>query len=456
MMMLKRKYTFAVYTVFILLSLLNLKSCTNRLPGDQPNIVWIVSEDNSKQYLNIYDAHGVATPNIDHLASMGIQFNNTNSNAPVCSVARSTLISSCYAPRIGAQFHRKYKEVPMPDGLRMFPAYLRDAGYYTSNNAKEDYNIVKTDDVWDESSKKASWRNRKEGQPFFHVQNIGTTHEGQLHFTKDQMNALNTITNPDTVFVPPYHPDTEIFRYSYASYYDKMVTMDKEVGEIVKALDEDGLLENTIIFYYGDNGGILPGSKGYLKEQGVDVPLVVYIPEKYSSLSPLKPGSKTDGFVSFVDFGATVLNLAGVEIPEQMDGKPFLGRDITLKSLANRDEAYSYADRFDEKYDLVRALQKGKYKYIRNFQPFNIDGLQNNYRYHMLAYREWRKLYEEGELNESQSRFFRPKPVEELYDLESDPYELVNLASDPEFSSQLEMMRKALNNKMLQMPDLSL
>lgn len=344
----------------------------------------------------------------------------------------------------------------MPDGLRMFPAYLRDAGYFTTNNAKEDYNIIKTDDVWDISSKKASWRKRAEGQPFFHVQNIGTTHESSLHFTAEQMANQATKTSPDDVFIPPYHPDTELFRYTYARYHDRITEMDAQLGKIVDELRKDDLLDETFIFYYGDHGGVLPGSKGYLKETGLKVPLVIYVPEKYKHLVSEDPGSKVDGFISFVDFGATVLNLAGVDVPEEMDGKPFIGPGVNSEDVAKRDESYSYADRFDEKYDFVRALRVGKYKYIRNFQPFNIDGLQNNYRYKMLAYQEWRDMFEKGELNEAQSAFFETKAVEELYDLEADPYEVNNLAEESMHAEVLLKMRNRLREKMTQLPDLSL
>jgi len=439
----------------LLAGLLLLPSCAQNQEKEQPNIVWITSEDNSSHFLKLYDEHGAAAPSIEFLASHGLQFTNAFSNAPVCSVARSTLISSCYAPRIGAQYHRKAQRVPEPEGLRMFPAYLRDAGYFTTNNAKEDYNIIKTDDVWDISSKKATWKKRAEGQPFFHVQNIGTTHESRLHFTAEQMAKQATKTNPDSVFIPPYHPNTDLFRYTYARYHDRIMEMDTQLGKIIEDLRKDDLLDETFIFYYGDHGGVLPGSKGYLKEAGLKVPFVVYVPEKYKHMVREAPGSEMNGFVSFIDFGATVLQLAGVEVPEDMDGKPFLGPGIKSKDVEKRDETYSYADRFDEKYDLVRALRVGKYKYIRNYQPFNMDGLQNNYRYRMLAYQEWRELYEKGELNDAQSAFFRTKAVEELYNLEADPYEVNNLAGESDHAEILEKMRSRLREKITDMPDLS-
>ncbi|WP_366183771.1 sulfatase [Flavobacterium ovatum] len=423
--------------------------------AQQPNIVWIVSEDNSKHYMKLFDEHGVATPNVESLAKDGIVFDRAFSNAAVCSAARSTLILSTFGPKMATHYHRAEGKVTLVNGQDMFPAFLRKAGYYTANNAKEDYNIKKPEDVWDDSSKKASWTNRKTGQPFFYVYNIETTHEGRMHFTKETMNSTKTITNPATVFVQPNHPQTELFKYSNAYYRDKIVQMDTEVGEVIEKLKKDGLYDNTIIFYYGDHGGVLPQSKGYLNETGLHVPLVVHVPEKYKNLSPLASGTRTNAFVSFVDFGATVLNLAGVEIPKVMDGKPFLGKNITTKTLDKKDETFGYADRFDEKYDMVRSVRKGNLKYIRNFEPFNVNGLMNEYRYKQLAYQEWETLYKQGKLNKDQSKFFEIKAVEELYDVVKDPFELHNLASLPEHKSDLKKMRKDLNCWMESMPDLS-
>ncbi|MCK5468059.1 MAG: sulfatase-like hydrolase/transferase, partial [Cyclobacteriaceae bacterium] len=208
-------------------------------------------------------------------------------------------------------------------------------------------------------------------------------------------------------------------------------------------------------FYYGDHGGVLPGSKGFVYETGLHVPLVVYIPPKYKHLAEAEIGSKNGGFVSFVDFGATVLNLAGVEIPKEMDGKPFLGKNIKAEEVESRDETYSYADRHDEKYDMVRAVRKGKYKYIRNYQPFNYDGLRNNYRYKQLAYREWLTMYENGELNDTQAQFFRSREPESLFDVEADPYETKNLANDPDYADLLKETRGKLFDWEKQLPDLS-
>jgi len=405
--------------------------------------------------MKLFDDNGVETPHIAELAAHGVKFTRAFSNAPVCSVARSTLITGCYGPRTGAQFHRKIKPVPLPEGVRMFPAYLREAGYYTSNSHKEDYNYLKDAGAWDESSKEATYRNREGRQPFFHVQNWTITHESSLHFSKEDMYANETITDLNSFDVQPNHPQTDLFRYTNARYRDSIQKMDKEIGLFVQQLEDDGLLDQTFIFYFGDHGGVLPGSKGYVYETGLHVPLVVYIPDAYKDLVDFERGTSNSGFVSFVDFGPTVLNLAGIEIPEGVDGTPFLGGEVRSADVSSRDETFSYADRFDEKYDLVRAVRKGKYKYIRSYQPRNFDGLRNNYRYKQLAYAEWADLYERGALNEDQSFFFKDLAPELLFDVESDPFEMRNLAGDLSRDSVLKEMRMTLDSWLLTMPDLS-
>ncbi|WP_153558322.1 sulfatase-like hydrolase/transferase [Roseimaritima sediminicola] len=423
---------------------------------ERPNIVWLVSEDNSARWLRLYDPQGAPMPNIERLAADGLVFNHAFSNAPVCSTARSTIISGCYAPRIGAQYHRKQQTVPMPDDLRMFPYYLRQAGYHTTNNSKEDYNFhpAERDGVWDKSSRQATYRDRQPGQPFFHVQNFGTTHEGGLHFPAGD---LDRPTETDQASVQPfaYHPDTDLFRYTYARYLDHHRKLDQQIGVFLDQLQQDGLLDDTIIFYYGDHGGVLPRGKGYAYNSGLQVPMVVHIPERWQHLAPAPAGSRIDGFVEFVDLSATALNLAGLPIPERLDGEPFLGPGVSLEQLNRRDVAFGYADRFDEKGDLVRTLRKGRFVYVRSYQPFNIDGLFNEYRYRMLAYQQWRELYRKGQLNEAQSQFFRPRPAEALFDLQNDPDEVHNLADDPEHAETLAELRAMLQRRVRSMPDLS-
>ncbi|SHK67996.1 Arylsulfatase A [Reichenbachiella agariperforans] len=420
-----------------------------------PNIVWIVSEDNSKHYMRLFDENGIETPHIEKLASQGVRFDRAFSNGAVCSVARSAIISGCYGPRTLTNYHRNIQAAPMPDSLRMFPHYLREAGYYTANNAKEDYNFIKGDSVWDESSNKASWRNRQSGHPFFYVHNIGTTHESRLHFTAEEMQNNATQTKLDDYQVQPNHPDDSVFRYTNAYYRDKIQQMDEQVGEVIAQLKQDDLLDSTIIFYYGDHGGVLPGSKGYIYETGLHVPMVAYIPPAYKHLSAWAPGSATEAFVSFIDLAPTVLRLAGLPTPSRMDGKPFLGQGLTKNKLEQRNTTYGYADRFDEKYDQVRSIRVGPYKYIRNYQPYNFDGLLNNYRYKQLAYQDWQDKHHSHQLNEVQSAFFESRPPEMLFDVEADPYETNNLADDPSFAPTLVALRKKLNTWVTHMPDLS-
>jgi len=219
----------------------------------RPNIVWLTSEDNSIHYMDLYREGGAATPNIAKLAEHGLVFENAFSNAPVCSVARTTLLTGAYGPRIGAQYHRHAKRVPMPEGGRMYPWYLQQVGYYTTNNSKTDYNAI-VSGGWDESSNKATWRNRKPGQPFFHVQNTTLTHESSLHFSAEEMATVENETPSDSVTPFPYHPDTPTFRYTQARYHDRHKQMDAYHGDYIRMLEEDGVLDDTFIFYYGDHG----------------------------------------------------------------------------------------------------------------------------------------------------------------------------------------------------------
>jgi Arylsulfatase A and related enzymes len=419
--------------------------------AERPNILWIVSEDNSPDYLRLYADGGAAMPNVERLATEGLVFTRAFANSPVCSTSRSTIITGSYAPRIGAMHHRRSKHATMPEGLRMFPWYLRQAGYYTSNNYKTDYNLRDTE-MWDESSPRATWRNRRENQPFFHVQNFATTHESSLHFTAEEM-ATDTVDRSGIV-VPPYLPDTPVTRYTKARYLARHRLLDERIGKVLAQLEADGLADDTIVFYYGDHGGVMPRSKGYLYESGLRVPLVVYAPPKWRHLLPASPGSRVTGFVGLIDLAPTMLKLAGLEPPAAMDGKPFLGAGVSAEELARRDEHFSAADRFDEKYDLVRALRKGRFKYLRNYQPFNPDGLHNDYRFRQPAYAEWRELYRAGQLDDVQRAFFEPRAPELLFDLENDPHETRNLAGDPAYADVLNDLRARLAAWVKGMPDL--
>ena len=422
----------------------------------RPNVVFLVSEDNSIHYLKLY-GYGASTPSIEALAKDGLTFNHAFSNSPVCSVARSTLATAMLAPRGGFQYHRKSAMAKLPPGYKPWSAMLRKAGYFATNQRKTDYNFVHDmKELWDKGPANAAWRARPgKDTPFFHMQSFAQSHESSLHFPQSVMDNQKTVHDPVKVKLAPYFPDTPTFRYTHARYLDRMQVIDQQVGGVVKKLEEDGLLEDTFIFYFGDHGGVLPRGKGYACESGLHVPLVVRIPANFKHLVDHKRGSRTDGFVSFIDFGPTVLHLAGLKPNPLTDGKAFLGKGISARDLAGRDETFGYADRFDEKYDLVRFMRKGKYTYIRNLQGFYPDALQNNYRYKMLAYTEWRELYKAGKLNAAQSQFHQRRPAEQLFDVEADPHEINNLSENPKYAKVLSQLREGMKKKLRQINDLS-
>jgi arylsulfatase A-like enzyme len=394
-------------------------------------------------------------PNVERLAEKGLTFEAAYANSPVCSAARTTLLLGCYGPRVSTHYHRALTKAALAEPLKPYPLYFREAGYYTANCSKTDYNIVESAAIWDESSTRASYRNREAGQPFFQVWNLHETHESRTHATFDKKADAAYISKPEQMTVFPYHPDTELFRKLYAHYLDQHREADRQMGRFLDHLAADGLMDDTIVFVFGDHGGVLPRSKGYSYESGLRVPLVVSVPQNWQHLFPAPAGSRIQGCVSFVDFAATVMKLAGLEPPEHMDGTPFLGAGITLKEVNQRDTVIGYSDRFDEKMDMVRTLRKGRYKYIRNYQPYYPDGVFNAYRYKQACYREWFRLAEAGALNEVQRAFFERRAPEALYDLESNPHETVNLAQHPAYRAIAESMRVELREALQAMPDLS-
>ncbi len=431
---------------------------TESLP--RPNIVCVVSEDNTAEYMSLFKAgRGTKSPAIEQLAAEGVIFENCYSNAPVSSAARSSLISGCYGPRMASHYHRYEKLVDMADGMRMFPAYLRDAGYYTVNNAKTDYNIILGDDVWDVSSRKGTWRNRAEGQPFYYVYNMGDTHEGQMIKSEEKLRAeVGDYMPSEGVHLQPNFPDTELFRLCYRFYCKRIEQMDAKVAKVMAELEKDGLLDNTIVLYYGDNGGIMPNSKGYLTEMGLNVPLVIRVPEKYKHLMDVKAGSRDKRFVSFIDLAPTILSMAGVDVPKDMDGKSVWakGRKRGSNGVDKGALLFGYADRMGEKYDMVRTVRRGNFKYVRSFMPFNYDALTNAYRAAMPTYLELYEMYRKGELNEVQSQFFEPKRAEMLYDLSSDPYEVRDLSQDKTYAKELKELREEMNDWMEDNNDMGL
>ena len=408
---------------------------------NRPNILWVVSEDTSP-LLGCYGDGFANTPNLDRLASEGVLYENAFANAPVCAPARCTIITGMYASSLGT-LHMRSRH-PTPDSVRFFPQLLRAAGYYCANNAKEDYNARKPHGTWDESSRKAHYRNRAPGQPFFSVFNYGASHESCIFGDPG-----NLTHDPGEVSLPPYHPDLPEVRHDWAEYYDAIQRMDDQIGRRLEELEESGLAENTIVFYYGDHGGVLARSKRYLFDSGTRVPMIVRFPEKWRHLAPAPPGSRVNRPVSFVDLAPTVLSLAGVEIPDYIQGEAFLGG----QAAKPREFVHLYRGRMDERYDMMRAVRGRRFLYIRNYMPHRIYGQHLNYLWRAQSTRAWERAYREGRCNETQSRFWEPKPPEELYDCDADPYNVHNLAGDPEHRATLERMRQAETEHILSVRD---
>lgn len=428
--------------------------------GERPNILWVSAEDYSPD-LGCYGSSYAVTPNIDRLASQGVRYTAAFATTPVCAPSRSTIITGVYAPSAGTH-QMRCRGVPAPE-IRCFTEYLRQAGYYCTNNSKTDYQFEPPPTAWDESSNRAHWRGREPGQPFFSVFNFTISHESQIRNHTPQMEARIAELgaqrhDPDRAVLPPYYPDTPIVRRDWARYHDIGTLMDRQVGEVLDALEKDGLAEETIVFFWADHGRGLPRGKRWVYDSGTHVPLIVRVPEKlqaiaYRNRARPAPGSTSSELVSFVDFAPTLLALAGLKPPAHMQGRRFLGREVEPAPryvFANRD-------RMDEAYDLIRSARDERYLYVRNFMPHMPADQDNAYMNEMPAMQEMRRLYYAGELKGPQLQYFRQvKPVEELYDTREDPHQIHNLAGRPELAERLLRMREALLEWMRRTGDIGL
>lgn len=429
---------------------------TSSKPVGKPNILWITCEDMSP-VIGCYGDKFAVTPTLDRLARDGVRYTQVFAAACVCTPARSTLITGMYASSLGSQHLRG--PINPPVHVRCYSEHLRKAGYYCTNNVKEDYNFKAPPGSWDESSAKAHWRNRKSDQPFFAVFNIMHTHQGQIRlpnaeFAKRTARLKPTDRHdPATIPLPPYYPDTPLVRKDMARFYDLVTAMDYEVADRLKEIEEAGVADNTIVFFYSDHGSGMPRHKRALYDSGLHVPMIVRFPEKYQQLSPAQPGGTTDRLVSFVDFGPTVLSLAGVNVPANMQGHAFLGPQDTKP----RGYVFALRDRVDECFELSRAVRDRRWKYIRNFMPHRPYLQLSDYSEPAATVKELRRLNAEGKLVGHQKAYMQPtKPAEELYDLEKDPIELDNLAGSPEHQEVLARMRGVLRDWMLQTRDTAL
>ncbi|MDB4385315.1 sulfatase-like hydrolase/transferase [Opitutaceae bacterium] len=412
--------------------------------ADRPNILWITSEDNSSDYIGAFgDPHGM-TPTIDRLAKEGVAYDNAYSNAAVCGPARTTLILGMYPPSVGGEHMRS--QAPLPSHIKIYPQYLSEAGYYCTNNSKQDYNIAQDTPGWADSSKTAHWKNRPEGKPFFAIFNTTVTHESALHPKK--YDAKFGVP-PADVRVPAYIPDTQEARERIATYYSRINDMDNFVAAKLQELEDAGLADDTIVFYYSDHGGIMPRSKRFVYDSGTHVPLVVRFPEKWAHLSPHAAGSRTDEVVGFIDFAPTLLSLVGAKIPAHLQGRAFLGK----KRGPAPEYAYNFRARADERIDFKRGVTDGEFNYIRNYLAYLPSGQHVNYIWENPVTGEWEDLFRAGKTNAAQSAFFEPAPLEELFDLANDPDEVNNLATDPKYRDVLVRMRQANRDHMMRIRD---
>ncbi|MFH1716118.1 MAG: sulfatase [Planctomycetota bacterium] len=416
-------------------------------PENRPNILWILSEDISPE-LSCYGAQLVQTPNLDRLAGQGIRFTNAFTTAPVCSASRSAMITGMFQTTIGAHNHRSHRDdgYTLPEPVRLITEYFREAGYFTANvktaapgvsgSGKTDFNF-KFKNAFDGSD----WNQRKAGQPFFAQLSISMTHRG-AHW-KNVREMLDNPVDPDKVKLPPYYPDHPVARDDWATYLDSIQVMDQYIGKILKRLDDEGLADNTVVIFIGDHGRCHVRGKQWLYDGGIHIPLLVRWPGK------LRAGQVCDDLVSAIDISATILRIAGVELPKHIEGKVFLEPDGSglWKSVANHEHIIAARDRCDETVDRIRCVRTKRYKYIRNFMPERPYTQANAYKetsYPMLNL--MKELHAQGKLTPVQELFMVPrKPDEELYDLRNDPYEVNNLAASPEHQQTLKEMRDILD-----------
>lgn len=407
----------------------------------RPNILWFIADDASPR-LGAYGDPVARTPTIDRLATDGVVFRTVYADAPVCAPSRFTLITGLHSASAGPAHHMR-ATATLPASVRAWPELLRQAGYYTVNNAKTDYNAdIDLAATWDDSSPAAHWRNRPAGAPFFAQFTTLTTHEAGIFAARPGPTPL------DAVSIPPFYPDTPTTRTDAAQHYDRLAQMDGELAARLAELDADGLAEDTIVFVFSDNGGVLPWSKRFANDRGLRVPLIVRIPEKWSHLAPARPGSVVDVPVAFADFAPTALALAGVAAPKHMQGSRFLGR-----SRRQRTYAFGQRSRMDERYDLQRTVRDERWVYVRNYMPHRPYGQHVAFMWNQRGYREWEAFHRDGTLTPLQDRFWTEKPAEELYDVRADPDELVNLAGDSRRRRVLRRLRRALDAHLVAIND---
>lgn len=440
------------FLIILTASTQNLRSQTTTQA--KPNILCLVLEDTSPYQFGCYGNKSIQTPAIDALAKNGIRYTNASANAPHCSPARSTLITGCYATTYGMDIHRE--EYITPDNI-FYPTFLRDAGYFCTNNDKTDYNTtVDHDKLWNESGKKASYNSnkRKPGQPFFSVFNTSATHMGLVRTitTEGRPDFKASGIDVDKLFIPPHVPDFPETRSDEAYKLKAAQESDGWVKAHLDDLKSKGLADNTIVFFFSDHGGCMPRGKGYPFESGLRIALVVYIPPAWQKKLNIKEGIVESKNVGFVDFAPTFLSLIGEKTPAHMQGKAFLG---PYEAAARKLQYGFRSNQENYHYDPCRTVTDGKLKYIRNYLPHKPFCLRNLYQSGMPANMAWDREVLSGNCkNEDWLTEYKPKETEMLFDLEKDPWELNNLAGKPEYKEKLAFFRAEVSKHIRSSKDL--
>jgi len=443
---------FPIFALYLFLLCVGFASAVSSISyaGDRPNILWLSTEDIGP-HLGCYGDPDADTPQLDAFAGRGLRFDLSWSNYPVCAPARTTIITGMYPAATGGGNMRS--EVRFPENLKFFPQYLREAGYYCTNNSKTDYNHPEPGRVWDVSSNKAHYRSREDGQPFFAVFNYTGTHESKI-----RKRPHTQVIDPASVHLPKYHPDCPESRQDWAQYHDNITKMDGWFAKHLADLESAGLSENTIVIFFGDHGSGMPRGKRYPGDSGQRVPMIVHVPEglqaRDAKIAPVdyQSGGATDKPFCFVDLAPTVLSIAGIQPPEHMQGYAAMG---TYRADAP-EYAYGFRSRMDERSDLVRSIRDDRFVYMRNFMLSRIHGQKVDYQFETPTTRVWREMFDAGTLNEAQSHFWSKRHAEELYDLQSDPDEVSNLASDPAYADVLNRFRAELKRHTLEIRDVAL
>ena len=445
-----------LYTFFVFSTNTYCKSTNEKL-----NVIWISCEDMGP-VLGTYGVNEISTPNIDKLAEQGVKYTNAYSTVGVCAPSRFSIITGMYPARLGAHNMRSgnfytykdpdkltYKqnkgvvdksgenvpeyEVVTPANVKVFTEYLRNENYYCVNNNKCDYQFNSPFTAWDEVSGNISYKDRPENTPFFYVKNLMVTHESRIWLRKDEPITVDK----NILKIPAYYPDIPEVRNDIAIKYSNIQEMDRQVGEIISDLKNDNLLDKTIIFFWSDHGGNLLRQKRAVGNSGLKVPLIVRFPDGYRS------GEVDDRIVSLMDLGPTTMSLLGIKPPLFLDGKAFLGKFKTKP----RSYAFGSADRFDESTDMQRSVIDGRYVYIKNFMPELPLIYRNKYREQVSMNKKIIQMSNDNELiGDSKYIFMKTKQEEELYDLKYDPYEVNNIANNPDYKDKLIELRDALKS----------